>query len=112
MADTRVNFRNTEGACCCCCGLEYKSGRRVAAEWPPSFYGQLELVNPLQRSIEIEGLREDRFDMTHGGSGGTREGSGEPHEGSGVFDRCCMCGQKSEKLFFSKTPKNHIFRKK
>ena len=29
------------------------SGRRVAAEWPPSFYGQLELVNPLQRSAEI-----------------------------------------------------------
>ena len=57
----------------------------MAAEWPPSFYGQLELVNPLQRSIEIEGLREDRFDMTHGGSGGTREGSGEPHEGSGCL---------------------------
>ena len=50
--------------------------------------------------------------MTHGGSGGTREGSGEPHEGSGVFDRCCTCGQKSEKLFFSETPKNHVFRKK
>ena len=54
----------------------------------------------------------DRFDMTHGGSGGTREGSGEPHEGSGVFDRCCTCGQKNEKLFFSETPKNHVFRKK
>ena len=64
--------------------------------------------------------------MTHGGSGGTREGSGGtregsggtrevsggPHKGSGVFDRCCTCGQKSEKLFFSETPKNHVIRKK
>ena len=54
----------------------------------------------------------DRFDMTHGVSGGTREGSGGPHEGPGVFDRCCTCGQKSEKLFFSETPKNHVFKKK
>ena len=36
----------------------------------------------------------DRFDMTQGGSGGTHEGLGEPHQGSGAFDKCCMSGKE------------------
>ena len=47
-------------------------------------------------------MDEVRFDKTYEGSAGTPEGSGEPHEGSGVFDRCC---KKVKNYFFLKHPK-------